>query len=159
MKELWTAADPSFSGEFFSFSGVKLSPKPAQKPHPPIWIGGQSNAALRRVARLGDGWHPIAMPTERLGERSTYLRARLDESARSLDDITISVRLELDVLPTGAQQRGLMEGAPDHLLRTVDTYARSGVGEMVLTVSTDEMPRIERVMEDFATQVMPKTSG
>ena len=159
IKELWTAADPSFRGEFFSLSGVKLSPKPAQKPHPPIWIGGQSNAALRRVARLGDGWHPTTISPEQLGERLAYLRARLDESARDLADVPISVRLEMDVLSAGAPQRGPMEGSPDHLLRSVDTYASSGVGEMVLTVSTDEMPRVERVMEAFATQVMPRASG
>ena len=159
MKELWTAENPCFSGEFFSFSGVKLSPKPAQKPHPPIWIGGQSNAALRRVARLGDGWHPIAMSPERLAERAGYLRARLDEAARNPADVAISVRVEMDVLSAGAEQRGLMEGSPDHLLDTIDTYARSGVSEMALMVSTDEMPRIERVMEAFSTQVMPRASG
>ena len=159
MKELWTATDPSFSGEFFRFSGVKFSPKPAQKPHPPIWIGGQSNAALRRVAWLGDGWHPIAMSPERLAERAGYLRARLDEAARNPADVAISVRVEMDVLSAGAEQRGLMEGSPDHLLDTIDTYARSGVSEMALMVSTDEMPGIERVMEAFSTQVMPRASG
>ena len=159
MKELWASEDPSFSGEFFSFSGVKFSPKPVQKPHLPIWIGGQSNAALRRVARLGDGWHPTAMSPERLGERSAYLQARLEESGRGLADVAISVRVEMDVLSTGSEERGPMEGSPDHLLRTVDTYAHAGVGEIALMMSTDDMPRIERVMESFAKQVMPRASG
>ena len=65
----------------------------------------------------------------------------------------------MDVLSAGADQRGPMEGSPDHLLHTIDTYAHAGVGEMALMVSTDEMPRIERVMEAFATQVMSKASG
>lgn len=59
-KELWTSERPSFKGEYVNFSDLVFGPKPTQKPHPPIWIGGESPAALRRAARLGDGWYPIA---------------------------------------------------------------------------------------------------
>ena len=159
MKELWTAADPAFDGEFFRFSGVKFSPKPVQKPHPPVWIGGQSNAALRRVARLGDGWHPTAITPGQLGERLDYLRARLQESGRTMADVTVSVRAELDVLAAGSERRGPMQGASDHLLTSVESYAAVGVNEMILAVSTDDSSRIDRVMEPFATRVMAKAGG
>lgn len=159
MKELWTAADPAFDGEFFRFSGVKFSPKPVQKPHPPVWIGGQSNAALRRVARLGDGWHPTAITPGQLGERLDYLRARLQESGRTMADVTVSVRAELDVLAAGSERRGPMQGASDHLLTSVESYAAVGVNEMILAVSTDDSSRIDRVMEAFATRVMAKAGG
>ncbi len=59
-KELWTSDEPSYSGEYVKFADVLFKPQPLQKPHPPIWIGGESKAALRRVARLGDGWFPAA---------------------------------------------------------------------------------------------------
>ena len=159
MKELWTAADPTFDGEFFRFSGVKFSPKPAQKPHPPVWVGGQSNAALRRVARLGDGWHPTAITPEQLGERLDYLRARLQESGRTFADVTVSVRAELDVLAAGSEPRGLMQGTADHLLTSVESYAAAGVNEMIFAMSTDDTSRIDRVMEAFATQVLPRARG
>ena len=55
-KELWTSDDPSFLGDYVSFQGVRFVPKPLQKPHPPLWIGGESPAALRRSGRLGDAW-------------------------------------------------------------------------------------------------------
>jgi probable F420-dependent oxidoreductase len=60
MQTLWMQEDPQFAGTYYTFNGMKFSPKPVQQPHPPIWIGGSSHAALRRVARLGDGWHPYS---------------------------------------------------------------------------------------------------
>src|SRR5438034_8831374 len=58
-KTLWTQNPATFRGEFYRFESLRCLPQPVQKPHPPIWIGGHSRAALRRVARHGDGWHPV----------------------------------------------------------------------------------------------------
>ena len=58
-KELWTSDDPSFDGKYCSFSNITFQPKPVQKPHIPIWVGGESPRALRRAAELGNGWSPI----------------------------------------------------------------------------------------------------
>lgn len=55
-KLLWTQTETSYAGEHFSFDGAVFEPKPVQQPHPPILVGGESKAALRRAARLGDGW-------------------------------------------------------------------------------------------------------
>jgi probable F420-dependent oxidoreductase len=57
IRELWTAAEPSFSGRFVGFDGVRFEPKPVQRPHPPIVIGGHAAPALARAARLADGWY------------------------------------------------------------------------------------------------------
>jgi probable F420-dependent oxidoreductase len=57
-KELWTQERPAYRGQHVNFSDVIFSPKPLQKPHPPIWVGGESSAALRRAVRLGDAWYP-----------------------------------------------------------------------------------------------------
>ena len=58
---MWYLPQPpaSFAGDHYSFTDVQCLPAPVQKPHPPIWIGGHSTAALRRAARYGDGWHPV----------------------------------------------------------------------------------------------------
>ncbi len=56
---LWTQASPRFDGRFTKFDGIVLEPKPVQRPHPPIWVGGEGPAALRRAARVGDAWYPI----------------------------------------------------------------------------------------------------
>src|SRR5207244_8963441 len=57
--ELWTKDAPRFTGEHVRFDNIMFAPKPTQKPHPPIWVGGESGPALRRTARLGDAWYPI----------------------------------------------------------------------------------------------------
>jgi probable F420-dependent oxidoreductase len=63
-RELWTNDNPSFTGEYCKFSDIVFMPKPVQQPTIPIWIGGHSKQAIRRAARLGDGWHPIGgVPT------------------------------------------------------------------------------------------------
>jgi probable F420-dependent oxidoreductase len=58
-KQLWSEAPASFNGRFYRYTDIRCEPLPLQKPHPPIWIGGHSRAALRRTARHGDGWHPV----------------------------------------------------------------------------------------------------
>jgi probable F420-dependent oxidoreductase len=58
-RELWTKEAPRLDGDWVQFDGIIFEPKPVQKPHPPIWVGGESAPALRRAARLGDAWYPI----------------------------------------------------------------------------------------------------
>ena len=58
-KELWTSDNPTFEGKYCRFANVAFAPKPVQKPHPPIWTGGESPAALRRAGRLANVWYPI----------------------------------------------------------------------------------------------------
>jgi probable F420-dependent oxidoreductase len=74
MKELWTRDDPSFKGRYVQFDNVVFEPKPVQKPHPPILIGGNSRPAMRRAARLGDGWLPWLVTREQLPSCLAYLR-------------------------------------------------------------------------------------
>src|SRR5215471_5096687 len=57
-KALWTQQRPTYTGRHVNFAEVIFEPKPIQKPHPPIWVGGESPAALRRAVKLGDAWYP-----------------------------------------------------------------------------------------------------
>ena len=157
MKALWTQPDPSHRGDLYSFSGVKFSPKPAQRPHPPIWVGGNSPAALRRAALLGDGWHPTELSPEEMSHSVEYLKARLDVAARAPSDIALSVRLELDVRSPGETGApGPMMGTPDRLLKSMERYRNVGVHEIALSVSTADVGRINRMMEAFASKVMQR---
>ena len=58
-RELWTQDNPTFEGTYCRLANVEFAPKPVQKPHPPIWTGGESAPALRRAGRLADGWFPF----------------------------------------------------------------------------------------------------
>ncbi len=79
-KRLWTDETISHRGEFFAFEDVVFEPKPLQKPWPPILVGGESRAALRRAATLGDGWigmgHSLESASEQIASLHTLLAAR-----------------------------------------------------------------------------------
>ena len=68
LRELFGPPPASFSGRFFSFEGIEIAPGPAQQGGPPLWVGGRSEAAIRRAATLGDGWIPIWVSVERFKE-------------------------------------------------------------------------------------------
>jgi probable F420-dependent oxidoreductase len=94
-KELWTAPNPRFEGEFYRFSDVGFAPKPVQKPHPPIWVGGDSPGAFRRVATLGDGWHATSKTPDELRACLPRLRAAAEAAQRPFESIELSVRVGL----------------------------------------------------------------
>lgn len=75
LRRLWTEEDVHFEGRFTRLGGVTLAPRPIQKPHPPIWVAGRSEAAMRRCARHGNGWLPYMYTPERLAESFATIRA------------------------------------------------------------------------------------
>ena len=70
----WAPGETTFHGQFFSFANMHIRPKPLQQPHPPIWVGGTSRAALRRAAEFAQVWQPTPLSVEDLRERQAYLR-------------------------------------------------------------------------------------
>src|SRR5207245_4886965 len=87
-KELWTSDRPAFNGEFYRFDDIGFAPKPVQKPHPPIWVGGDSASAFRRVIELGDGWHASGKTPAEMRDRIARLRAAAGAGRRSCASIT-----------------------------------------------------------------------
>jgi probable F420-dependent oxidoreductase len=81
MRELWSAEHPVYRGEFVDFDDVVFEPRPAQDPLP-LWFGGRTPAALRRIARLGDGWISYATPRSQLAERVAYITEQPEFAAR-----------------------------------------------------------------------------
>src|SRR5262245_7564491 len=85
VRTLWRDSPASFHGRFPSFDGVSLDPKPVQQPGPPIWIGGRSDAALRRAARQGDGWISYVVHAARYAQSAARIREEADRAGRRLD--------------------------------------------------------------------------
>ena len=85
VRTLWRDTPASFHGRFTSFDAVSLDPKPLQKPGPPIWIGGRSDAALRRAARQGDGWISYVVHAERYAQGVARIREEAQRAGRPLD--------------------------------------------------------------------------
>jgi probable F420-dependent oxidoreductase len=91
LRALWTDSEPSFMGRYVSFGPVKFEPKPVQKPHPPLVFGGESAAALRRAAALGDGWYGVGHTPATAGEQVRRLRTLLAEAGRDAAPFEITV--------------------------------------------------------------------
>ena len=164
-KTLWTQSPASFEGQFYRFAPLKCLPHPVQKPHPPIWIGGHSKAALRRAARLGDGWHPVggiaAVPL-----RPAEMRASLDELFRltekeGRDPSRLTISFKTPVYDTEIQDpegRRPFSGTPEQMLEDVDTYARLGVSELIFDCRTERLDESLERLERFAALVKPGRS-
>jgi probable F420-dependent oxidoreductase len=85
VRALWRDTPASFDGRFTRFEGVSIDPKPVQRPGPPIWIGGRSDAALARAGRQGDGWVSYVVQPERYAQSLAKIRRAAEEAGRRLD--------------------------------------------------------------------------
>jgi len=88
VRALWRDTPASFDGRFTTFSGVSIDPKPVQRPGPPIWIGGRSDAALARAGRQGDGWISYVVQASRFEQSLDKVHAAAAAAGRSLDAFT-----------------------------------------------------------------------
>lgn len=98
LKRLWTEEEVSFEGEFYRLQKTHMEPKPVQQPHPPLWFGGQHPNALRRAARVADGFMGAGpTTTEEFGRHVEQLRRFMDEAGRDPASLPISKRVYLAV--------------------------------------------------------------
>lgn len=102
MIELWTSDNPTFEGEFVNFKGAGFEPKPVQKPRIPIWLGGDAEPVLKRVAKFGDGWSPFRTPPETFPECIDLIKSQPEYDGRKID-----VFFALEMLNVGAHHEVL----------------------------------------------------
>jgi probable F420-dependent oxidoreductase len=91
MKELWTKPEAEFHGKYYDFPPVRSNPKPVQKPHPPVLLGGDAKNVLERVVAWGDGWLPNRVTPDQLREKRATLDRLAKEAGRDPAALTISV--------------------------------------------------------------------
>ncbi len=183
-RELWTSPAPAFDGKYVQFSDISFLPQPIQKPHPPIWIGGESAPAMRRAARLGDGWYPIGSnpryPLDSL-ERYRDAVARLHRYAAACDRDPAGITLAYcalrwsgsgygaDARPgpeaaatdgaAGDGGRRLLTGAPEQVAGDIDALEDLGVRHLVLNFRSAEPAQTLERMERFAREVRALVAG
>jgi probable F420-dependent oxidoreductase len=126
MVALWTQVPASYEGEFVSFEGVYSEPTPLQKPYPPIWVGGHSEAALRRAVRFGEAWHSGGMSIERMAEAVRRLRELSEQAGRASPPL-VTTRLSV---------RGPAEEARE----AVGRYEELGVSTFVIDLGVPAGP-------------------
>jgi len=106
MLALWTQEKPRFEGRFVSFSGIDAQPRPIQKPHPPIVVGGMSPPALRRAVRWGNGWYGFALDLDATAQCVDGLRRAQQRVERGSE----LGSLEISVTPSGLLDADTLSG-------------------------------------------------
>jgi probable F420-dependent oxidoreductase len=162
-RELWASDNPTFKGKYCSFSNLLFLPKPVQKPGIPIWIGGHSKQAIRRAARLGDGWHPIGgvptIPLEPEDVKKDF--AMLADFARQAgrDPKAIRVALKGSLFDKEKKidgRRRRFMGSAEEIAGDIRDYRGAGVDTMIFDVRRPSIAETLERMEWMAKEVLAK---
>ena len=132
MRTLWTEPAPSFDGRFVSFAGVFQRPRPVQRPHPPIVVGGHSPAAHRRAVMTGNGWYGVYLDVEQTAEALAGLR----KVAADCDRPAHLGELEITITPPGPVD-----------LETARRYADLGVHRLVVQSTAADGSGVEQLIQ------------
>ena len=170
VRTLWRDTPASFRGRFTQFEGVSLDPKPVQKPGPPIWIGGRSDAALTRAGRQGDGWVSYVVQAERYAQSVAKIRAAAGgrslesfafahlgfitvgrdwESAKAVWAQALTKRYAQDFEPL-ARKYGII-GTPEQCAEQIAHFEAAGCNYMIANPigdPKDERDQVERIAAD-----------
>jgi probable F420-dependent oxidoreductase len=153
-KEIWTNPTPRFSGAYSQFSGITAYPLPVQKPHPPIWVGGNSKRAMRRALELGDGWQPGWSKPEQFAQEMQDFQRIADRLGRDPKTVEISLLRPMQIIDRTDAHRPLI-GAPEQIAEDIRAYQRLGVSHLVFAFRTRVLAETLETIERFATQIRP----
>jgi probable F420-dependent oxidoreductase len=156
-KALWSQERPTFKGKFYNFENVYFGPKPVQKPHPPIWIGGSSPVAMQRTARVADGWHPNRPTPEFLEKAIPELREYIKAAGRKPSDVKICVKTLLK-FQNGPPGEGQMptEGTSEDIIAALKRYEELGVDHFTFDFDPETLDVALATMERFNYDVRPR---
>jgi probable F420-dependent oxidoreductase len=161
MRELWSSPAPSYHSRRWNFDDLRFSPKPAQQPHIPLWIGGASPGALRRAARLGDGWHPSGLTPEQYAAGREEVRTLAEQAGRDPDALIWSARVEVEATSGPSSDRAanrarIPGGDLEQTALSIAAYREAGVEHLVLALNTGDVGRIRSLMEELAEHAIPQ---
>lgn len=133
LKTVWTQERVEFAGEFYRIPPCRVEPKPAQRPHPPILVGGYNDAVFRRAAEEGDGYTGGNIPIAEMATVVARVRAAAERAGRDPATFPIVCRgaFNLTPAPLGAGRRALW-GSAEEIRDDVRRYAKAGVTELFL---------------------------
>ena len=168
MKKLWTEERTTFKGRFWQLDDMEVTPKPLQKPHPPIWFGAHSPSAIKRAVRMGDGWTGSSiLSTGRFAEELELLKGHLEAEGRDPGTFKMSKRVYMAVdndkdragnhlrdyfgKMYGNPELGLEAGtygSPGECTESLAELVHMGLDEIILDVVYDEMEQAQRLAEE-----------
>ena len=176
VRTLWRDTPATFKGRFTNFEGVSIDPKPVQKPGPPIWIGGRSDAALARAGRQGDGWVSYVVQPERYAQSLDKIRSAAAAAGRKLEGFAaahlafvtvgrdyesakavwaeaLTKRYAQNFEPL-ARKYGII-GTPEQCVEAIERFRAAGCNYVILNPigpATQEREQVERL----AAEVVPR---
>jgi probable F420-dependent oxidoreductase len=159
LRVLWTRELPEFKGDFFQVSDIVFSPKPVQETGPQLWIGGSSFPALKRVARLGDGWQPVGLSPKEFTEGKEKLNSILKGKRK----VTFSVRVPVKVSPTAkttytlssGEQAYMVGGEREAVVREIEAFKQAGLDHLVCYFGNEPYEQLADQTRVFAKEIMP----
>jgi probable F420-dependent oxidoreductase len=158
IKAAWAADVPEYKGEYLSFSGATFAPRPVQRPHPPIWVGGSpggiSAAAVRRCAELGDAWHPLALGLDDIEKGLGTLREIAAKVGRPAPALAPRNMLDLTDRPKGTG-RAAFQGSIDEVASDVRRAKALGAEWLTFDLPRAGVSAMTRAMERIVTEVKP----
>ncbi len=155
IKTLWTQNPASYEGRHIAFQDIDLSPMPVRSPHPPIWVGGASPAALRRTVKYGDGWHPIRIRVDQLRDVGLpALRETAERLERPVPALCPRIRLGLTDSPLPEETRLAREGSVDQVRSDLAALEELGAEYVLLDTWGDDLAETtlyERTFAQYST--------
>lgn len=161
-KTLWTEERPAFQGRFCEFDGIAMYPKPLQKPHPPIWVGGHSKAAVRRSVRHGDAWHPTRQTPDYVAQHLPYLRDEAERIGRDPKGVAISLKRALHFTDIGLsgevlrRSGGSLIGTTQEVIDDARRCRDIGIEQLTYDFRTGKVEEMLAIIEHLATAVIPQ---
>ena len=166
MRATWTHDPVTFEGRYCTVRDVHALPKPAQRGGLPVWIGGHTEAALRRAGTLGDAWHPIALRPpgllypEEYAQKAKQVQMWAQRAGRDPKSVALTLRVPMEVRPRRARAPGgdrpLFQGTAAEVLADLRAYEALGVSHVVFDPTHQELARVLANMERFTDEVRPK---
>jgi probable F420-dependent oxidoreductase len=165
-KALWTEETPSLRGKHVAFNNIIFEPKPVTKPHPPLWIGGESPQAVKRTVRVGDGWYPASNnpqfrldTADRMAKGIAELRRASEAAGRDPASIDVGYLVlwpvEWSAQKTAEGGRRLLTGSSADIAADIAALEKAGVRHLCLTFQTPALPDMLARMQRFAEEVAP----
>ncbi len=165
-RAIWTQERPVFHGKYTNLEGLLIDPKPVQKPHPPIWVGGETGPSMRRAARVGDAWYPIGTNTAhmldtrpRLEAGIARMRKLVEAAGRDPSAMGIVYRIKrhgYEAPPASDGNRKLFTGSIQATIDDIAALEAMGVTAMDFDFEGRDAAKAMDEMHRFKAQVLDK---
>ena len=180
IKTIWSNHPASYDGQFVKFENAEICPKPLQKPNPPLWVGGWTEAAMRRTAALGDGWLPAWLLPDDIGIRFQEVKDFAKAHGRDPESIHLGIEVYGCIDKDGATARKdgyntlaigqstfermmsveqltavSLIGSPEEIHNQVKAYSEAGVSHFEIKFIYPTLERHSEMLQLFAKDVLP----